>query len=202
MGLTETIQEKNQASNQNRAKAMIILCHHLDEGLKIKYLTIKDLLVLWNNLKDCYDHLKLVVLPQARYDWIHLNLQDFKSIGEYNSSMFKIISQIKFCGENITDYDMLEKTFSTFPASSMLLQQQYLEMIFKKYSKLVLHLLVVEQHNDLQMKNHESRLTGSMQFSEVNTTNFRQSKSGKGRDPSRGHGRGQGRNFNHGDHLA
>ena len=95
MGLADTIQENNQASNQNHAKAMIFLRHHLDEGLKMEYLTVKDPLVLWNNLKDRYDHLKLVVLPQARYDWIHLRLQDFKSISEYNSSMFKIISQLK-----------------------------------------------------------------------------------------------------------
>jgi len=147
MGLADTIQEKNQASNQNRAKVMILLHHHLDEGLKMEYLTVKDPLVLWNNLKDRSDHLKLVVLPQARYDWIHLRLQDFKSISEYNSSMFKIISQLKLCGENITDHDMLEKTFSTFPASSMLLQQQYREMGFKKYSELISH-LVAEQHND------------------------------------------------------
>ena len=90
---------------------MIFLRHHLDEGLKMEYLTVKDPLVLWNNLKDRYDHLKLVVLPQARYDWIHLRLQDFKSISEYNSSMFKIISQLKLWGENITDHDMLEKSF-------------------------------------------------------------------------------------------
>ncbi|KAH0683185.1 hypothetical protein KY289_020937 [Solanum tuberosum] len=80
MDLAYTIQEKNQASNQNRAKAMIFLRHHLDEGLKMEYLTVKDPLVLWTNLKDRYAHLKLVVLPQARYDWIHLRLQDFKSI--------------------------------------------------------------------------------------------------------------------------
>ena len=91
MGLADIIQENNQASNQNRAKAMIFLLYHLHEGLKMEYLIVKDALMLWNNLKDRYDHLKLVVLPQARYDWIHLRLQDFKSISEYNSSMFKII---------------------------------------------------------------------------------------------------------------
>ncbi|KAH0699102.1 hypothetical protein KY284_013317 [Solanum tuberosum] len=64
MGLADTIQEKNQASNQNRAKAMIFLRHHLDEGLKMEYLTVKDTLMLWTNLKDRYDHLKLVILPQ------------------------------------------------------------------------------------------------------------------------------------------
>jgi len=92
MGLADAIQDKNLASNQNCAKTMISLHHHLDKGLKMEYLTIKDLLVLWNNSKDRYDHLKLVVVPQICYDWIHLRLQDFKSIREYNSFMFKIIS--------------------------------------------------------------------------------------------------------------
>ncbi|KAK6783762.1 hypothetical protein RDI58_017216 [Solanum bulbocastanum] len=68
MDLVDSIQEKNKASNQNRAKAMIFLRHHLDEGLKMEYLTAKDPLVLWNNLKDRCDRLKLVVLPQAHYD--------------------------------------------------------------------------------------------------------------------------------------
>ena len=72
----------------------------------------------------------------------------------------------------------------------MLLQQQYREMGFKKYSELISHLLVAEQHNDLLMKNHESRPTGSMPFPEVNTTNFHQSRREKGRGPSRGRDRG------------
>ncbi|XP_019251167.1 PREDICTED: uncharacterized protein LOC109230092 [Nicotiana attenuata] len=183
MGLADTIKDKNQASNQDRAKAMIFLRHHLDEGLKMKYLTVKDSIILWNNLKDRYDHLKMVVLPQARYDWTHLRLQDFKSINEYNSAMFRIISQLKLCGDNITDHDMLEKTFTTFHASNMLLQQQYREMGFKKYSELISHLLVAEQHNELLMKNHESRPTGSCPFPEVNETNFHQAKRGRGRGP-------------------
>ena len=114
MGLADTIQENNQASNQNHAKAMIFLRHHLDEGLKMEYLTVKDPLVLWNHLKDRYDHLKLIVLPQARYDWIHLRLQDFKSISEYNSSMFKIISQLKLCGEISLTMICWRKHFSLF----------------------------------------------------------------------------------------
>ncbi|XP_068328772.1 uncharacterized protein [Pyrus communis] len=38
-----------------------------------------------------------------------------------------ISSQMKLCGETITEEDMLEKTFSTFHASNVLLQQQYRE---------------------------------------------------------------------------
>ncbi|XP_015163432.1 uncharacterized protein [Solanum tuberosum] len=71
-------------------------------------------------------------------------------------------------------------------------------MGFKKYLELISHLVVVEQHNDLLMKTHESRPTDSMPFPEVNTANCRQSKRGKGH----GRGRGRGRNFNHGDRRA
>jgi len=38
-----------------------------------------------------------------------LQLQDFKSVSEYNSSMFNISSKLKLCGDNITNDDMLEK---------------------------------------------------------------------------------------------
>ena len=75
-------------------------------------------------------------------------------------------------------------------------------MGFKKYFELISHLLVAEQHNDLRMKNHASRPTGSMSFPEVNTIIFYQSRREKGRGPNRGHSRGRGRNFNHGDSLA
>ncbi|TMX04314.1 hypothetical protein EJD97_010059 [Solanum chilense] len=37
---------------------MILLCHHLDESLKVEYLTVKDPLGLWISLKGRYDHLK------------------------------------------------------------------------------------------------------------------------------------------------
>nr|GEY66369.1 reverse transcriptase domain-containing protein [Tanacetum cinerariifolium] len=41
---------------EQKAKAMIFLRHHLHENLKIKYLTVKDPLVLWDHLKDKYEH--------------------------------------------------------------------------------------------------------------------------------------------------
>ncbi|XP_073275474.1 uncharacterized protein [Primulina huaijiensis] len=58
------------------------------------------------------------------------------------------------CGEKVTDQDMLEKTFSTFHASNVLLQQQYRERGFRRYSELISCLLVAEQNNELLMKNH------------------------------------------------
>ncbi|XP_070048902.1 uncharacterized protein [Nicotiana tomentosiformis] len=125
MGLGDAIKDKNKALTQDCAKALIFLRHHFDEGLKIEYLTVKDLLILWNGLKERYDNLKLVTLPQGRYYWAHLRLQDFNSISEYNYTIFRITSKLKLCGDTITDYDMLEKMFTTFHASNIVLQQQY-----------------------------------------------------------------------------
>ena len=122
MNLINTIKEGNTASQQDRAKALIFLRHHIDEGLKNEYLTIKYPLILWKSLKERYDHQKTVILPKAHYDLIHLRLQDFKSVSDYNSVLFKISSQLKLCGENVSNEDMLKKTYTTFHATNMLLQ--------------------------------------------------------------------------------
>ncbi|XP_016574224.1 uncharacterized protein LOC107871880 [Capsicum annuum] len=138
-GLSANIIPNNAASSQEKAKAMIFLLHRLDEGLKVEYLTVKNPLELWIDLKGRYDNLKATLLPRARYEWMHL----------YNSVVFRIVSQLKLCGETINDEDMMEKTLTTFHASNMILQQQYHEKGFQKYSELTSCLLVDEQHNAL-----------------------------------------------------
>ena len=195
MNLGNTIKGGNTVSLQERTKALIFLCHHIDDDLKSEFLTIKDPLILWTSLKERYDHQKTIILLKARYDWLHLRLQDFKSVSDYNSALFKINSQLKLCGENITDENMLEKTYTTFHTSNVLMQQQYREHRFTKYSELITCLLVVEQNNELLLKNHQSRLTGSILLPEVNATiqvNIR----GRGRGHGyygQGRGRGCGR---------
>ena len=134
MNLGNTIKELNDASLQDRARALIFLHHRIDEGLKSEYHTVKDPFILWNNLRERYDYQKTVILPKTRYDWMHLILQDFKSVSDYNLALFKISSQLKLCGEKVTEEDMLEKTCTTFHASNVLFQQQYRERRFTKYS--------------------------------------------------------------------
>ena len=121
MNLGNVIKGGNTASLQDRAKALIFLRHHIDKGLKSEYLTVKDPLIIWTSLKERYDHQKTVILPKAYYDWLHLRLQDFKSVSDYNSALFKISSKLKLYGEKITDKDMLEKTYTIFHASNVLL---------------------------------------------------------------------------------
>ncbi|XP_074359581.1 uncharacterized protein LOC141698950 [Apium graveolens] len=112
--------------------------------------------------------------------------------------MFKITSQLKLCGENITDKDMLEKIYSTFHANNMLLQQQYHERGFTKYSELIFVLLLAEQNNEILLKNHQARPTGSTPFPEVNVVTNNEYRDDK--TVGRGHGRGRarGHDFVHG----
>ncbi|XP_073123889.1 uncharacterized protein [Henckelia pumila] len=104
----------------------------------------------------------------------------------------KFDSQLKLCGKKITDDDLLKKTYSTFHAFNVVLQQQYREKGFKRYSDLILCLLVAEQNNELLMKNHEIRSTGANPFPEVNMAmhdeKMKQNKTGF----NRGRGRGRG----------
>ena len=46
MNLRNTIKEGNTASQQDRTKDLIFFHHHINEGLKSKYLTVKDPLIL------------------------------------------------------------------------------------------------------------------------------------------------------------
>ena len=102
---------------------------------------------------------------------MHLRLQDFKFVSDYNSTLFKIRSQLKLRGEKVTEENMLEKTFMTFHASNMLLQQQYQERRFTKYSELISHVFLwLNKNNELLLKNHQSHHTGSMSLLEANAT--------------------------------
>ncbi|XP_076956458.1 uncharacterized protein LOC143631651 [Bidens hawaiensis] len=122
--------------------------------------------------------------------------------------MFRITSQLILCGENITNKEMLEKTFSTFHASNMLLQQQYRERGFTKYSELISCLLMAEQNNELLMKNHETRPVGTAPFPEANVATYNDQSGNRGRVHGRdyqrgrghGHGHGRGRGYNRGNH--
>ncbi|XP_026383347.1 uncharacterized protein LOC113278824 [Papaver somniferum] len=193
--LVHTIKAGNAASQQDRALALIFLRHHIQDGLISEYLTVKDPEVMWSCLKDRYDHLKMVILLKVKNDWLNLRLQDFKSVSEYNSALFRITSQLKFCGENITDEQLLEKTFTTFHTSSVVLQQQYQERRFKKYSELISCLLVAEQNNELLLRNHESRPVGSVYVPEAHATT--NSTNGNGRGNNKGKGkRGRGNKNN------
>ena len=58
MNLGKIVKDGNAESLQDCAKAIIFIRHHLHEKLKTEYLTVKDSLILWNNLRERYKHQK------------------------------------------------------------------------------------------------------------------------------------------------
>ena len=98
--------------------------------------------------------------------------------------------RLKLCGENITDEDMLEETFTTFHASNMVLQQQYKAHQYTKYYDLIACLLVAKKNNELLMKNHQAHPTGTKPIFEANAVSHdREGNYENGR--GRGHNRGR-----------
>ena len=91
--------------------------------------------------------------------------------------------------KKITGEDMLEKTFTTFHSLNALLQQQYRDRGFTKYSELISCLLIAEQNNELLIRIHQSRPIGSEPFPEVNAISSQTSGCGRGRRRVRGCGR-------------
>ncbi|KAD3640447.1 hypothetical protein E3N88_29670 [Mikania micrantha] len=149
MGVLETIIEGNECTEQDKAKADVFLHKHIDEMLQFEYFNCDDPYVLWRDLQSRFDHQREVLLPTSRDEWNNLRFQDFKKVNEYTSALFRICSTLRICGQIVTEEDMLEKTFSTFHASNINLQQQYRLQRFRRYSDLNSFLLVAEKNNEL-----------------------------------------------------
>ncbi|XP_022013860.1 uncharacterized protein LOC110913332 [Helianthus annuus] len=169
MGVLETITGWNDCSDQEKAKTDVFLHKHIDEMLQFEYSNFVDPYVLWEDLKSRFDNQREDML-NAPILWA-----------------------------NCYEEDMLEKTFSTFHASNINLQQQYRLQKFQRYSDLNSFLLVAEKKNELLMKNHQARPAGSLAIPEANVViNDDTKDSGRkwGRGRGRGHfGKGNGRNY-------
>jgi hypothetical protein len=72
---------------------------------------------------------------------------------------------------------------------NVLLQQQYRERNFTRYSELISCLLVAEQNNELLIKNHQFCPTGFIPFPKANETSFHGNKGNRGLGRGRGRGR-------------
>ena len=81
-------------------------CESLRDHQRRKYYVEESKWKIWP--------LKFIILLQGCYDWLHLKLQIFKWIIEYNYAPFKFTSQLKVCSKDITKDQILEKTFSAF----------------------------------------------------------------------------------------
>jgi hypothetical protein len=82
---------------------------------------------------------------RTQQDWITLHFQDYKSVAAYISTLHKIMTKMHLCGQNITSANTIEKTLSTFHHDNIVLQQQYRNLKYTKYSELSEVLSVAEQ---------------------------------------------------------
>ena len=112
---------------------------------------------LWAQLHARFHHQQVLFLLQARTDWINLRVLDFPDFVTYNSEIHRIVSQLRLCGQEITDADLIEKTLSTFPHANAMMSQMYRNMKFKKHATLMAHLLMAEKNQQLLLRNAESR---------------------------------------------
>ncbi|XP_024200411.1 uncharacterized protein LOC112203716 [Rosa chinensis] len=158
--MRSTIIADNITPEDMKARAMIFIRKHMEEALKVEYLAEEDPRSLWVALEERFNHQRTNYLPKARHDWQNIRLQDFKTVNEYNSEICRIRSPLKFCGEEFTEADLLEKTFSTFPPSCVVMQQQYRERNFARFSELVT-VLFSEKNNDLLLRNDQARPIGT-----------------------------------------
>ncbi|XP_033129454.1 uncharacterized protein LOC103861265 [Brassica rapa] len=200
LGLSETVKEINTSTPQEKAKSVIFLRRHLDESIIYDYANMRDPKELWKSLKDRFDHQKDITLPLARDEWQSLRFQDFDKVMNYNSAVLGIVAKLRYCGETITESQMLEKTYTTFHKSHITLQQQYRLRGYTKFSELIVALLIAEKNNELLIKNHMTRPTGSKPFPEANALDakkpVKENKAYWGRGRGRQNYRGRGRKYN------
>jgi hypothetical protein len=142
-------------------------------------MTERDPLVLLQSLKDRFSQQSTIVLPRAQQAWITLHFQDYKFVAAYNFALHRIVTKMRLCGQKITDADMIEKTLSTFHPGNIVLQQQYINSKYQKYSKLSEVLSVAEQQNEVLMSNHSARPTGSIVVPEAHATVAERSRNRK-----------------------
>jgi hypothetical protein len=109
----------------HKYNALYIISHHIHPDLKSEYVLEEEPSVLWTALQNRYEQQKAVILPEANYDWIHLRLQDYKSIGDYNHNVHKICVKLWFCEKGPSNEDKIKKTLTTILPSDRVLKHLY-----------------------------------------------------------------------------
>ncbi|XP_024190466.1 uncharacterized protein LOC112194460 [Rosa chinensis] len=118
--------EANRANlEENKAKANILMTHHMNDSLQNEYLNKEDPRKLWVELEEQFHNVHNSLLPYLEVRWNNLRLCDFKSILDYNSKALRIKSLMEFCEKYINDALMIKRTLSTFPDSAMMVAKNY-----------------------------------------------------------------------------
>jgi hypothetical protein len=202
-GLLDVIYNEDErevaVTREMNAKAMILFRRHLSDTMKSEFIAITSPKTLWDSLKERFDHQKTIWLPEARQDWLNLRFQDFTSVTEYNAEVCRIRSLLHYCGQPLTDVDLLEKTYTTFPSSDNLLQKQYRQSKFTTFPELITQLLLDEKNSIVLMRNNNSRPVGTKAIPMPDANNVRGYQP---RNGNRDKGQSSRKQRNHGERKA
>ena len=165
---------ENWNARKKGAEAFILILHHLDLSLQNQYFSIKNPSTLRKQIKLArFDHQWTVLRPNTLHEWNQLHFQDFKTVVEYNSSLFGIVSKLKFCGHDnlVQEANLINKTLTSFHPSNFNLSEQYRNRGFKTYVELLSELLVAKKHHQVFLKNSKlhpiSQLAAPLQFKDL-----------------------------------
>ena len=112
------------------------------------------------------------LLPDLEVRWHSLRFYDFKSVIDYNSEVPRIKSLMEFCGKKITNAMLIEKTLSTFPVSALMVAKNYQIDVtarrITRFHELIGAMNVAEKHDNILVKNYNSRSVGTEHIPESN----------------------------------
>ena len=135
----------------------MILQRHMETTLQIQFMHIRDPVVLCAELNARFKDQEMLYLPQARADWANFCVMDFSKILAYDEELHRIVSNLRVCGEPVSNGEMIEKTLSTVPPARISLAQNIRHMKIKKYSKLIQQLMLAKTQHQTMMRDSELR---------------------------------------------
>ena len=104
-----------------KARVLLIMRKHIDYSLRNQYLLVEKPDELRKELKLRFFHKKTIHLPQAQNDWIQLRVLDFPTLLSFNAELYRIVTQLRMCGQTVEESELIDKTLSTFPSAATLL---------------------------------------------------------------------------------
>ncbi|KAK9689908.1 hypothetical protein RND81_09G090000 [Saponaria officinalis] len=141
-GIEHTIMDNNSSRKQEQSKAIVLLRHHLSDNLKSEYLFVDDPKVLWDNLNARFQSLERIIGSKALHDWVNIKFQDFTLVSEY-------------------DYTLMQNSI-TMHTDNNILQVQYRERQYTRYSDLIVVLRMAEARRNIMWHNQNKRPVGNV----------------------------------------
>ena len=179
------LEERHQREG---ARAACLLLRHLHRDLKTNYLEERHPAAIWRSLRLRFDtNRQQTRLPILNDEWNKLCFYNFKTVTEFASELYRITSELSWCGRAVPEAEKIEKTLSTFHPAERILAAQHRQTGHTTFDALVAALLLEEKHGQLLQRNHDER-----RLSADSTASKPKPESNYG-DAGRARGRGGGK---------